>query len=104
MQSEICEQTSYGQLVQEIIGGSIRRHTFTQWELELLFDLQTCRVRKSSRPDVLRRYLRAVQQQFSKGATSPLRLSEFIEVESGKRPMPEAASPSGAQPAVDTLL
>src|ERR1700761_2421064 len=36
------ELTSINQLIQDIIGGSVRRHTFTQWELELLLDLQTC--------------------------------------------------------------
>ena len=73
--------TSLSQLVHEIIGGAVRRHTFTQWELELLLDLQTCRVRKTSRPEVLKRYLRAVQQHFAQGAMDPLRLSAFLDQE-----------------------
>ena len=79
--SERSELTSLNQLVHEIIGGAVRRHTFTQWELELLLDLQTCRIRKSSRPEVLRRYLKAVQQHFADGALDPLRLSTFLEQE-----------------------
>jgi len=51
--------------VQELIDGSVRRHTFTQAELELLLDLQNSNLRKSSKPEALRRYLRAAQQQFS---------------------------------------
>jgi len=76
---ESVELTSLNQLVSEIIGGSVRRNTFTQWELELLLDLQTCRVRKSSRSEVLRNYLRAVQQHFADGELDPLRLSTFLD-------------------------
>jgi hypothetical protein len=78
---ESSELTSFNQLVQEMIGGTIRRHTFTQWELELLLDLQTCRIRKSARPEVLRRYLRAVHQHFLEGESTPLRLSVFLASE-----------------------
>lgn len=94
---ERSDWTSFNQLLHELIGGAIRRHTFTQWELELLLDLQMSRIRKSSRPDVLRRYLRAVQQHFAQGATVPLRLSAFLESESQQRSgTAESAHPSGA--------
>ncbi len=82
---ERSDWTSFNQLLHELIGGAIRRHTFTQWELELLLDLQMSRIRKSSRPEVLRRYLRAVQQHFAQGATVPLRLSVFLEAENQQR-------------------
>jgi hypothetical protein len=71
---------SYSQLVQELINGSVRRHTFSQAELELLFDLQTSRIRKAARPDMLRRYMRALHQQVGKEG-SLLRLSAFLERE-----------------------
>jgi hypothetical protein len=94
---ERSDWTSFNQLLHELIGGAIRRHTFTQWELELLLDLQMSRIRKSSRPDVLRRYLRAVQQHFAQGATVPLRLSAFLESESQQRAgAAESAPPGGA--------
>ncbi len=86
------EWTSFLQLVQELIGGVIRRHTFTQWELELLLDLQTSRIRKSSRPDVLRRYLRTVQQQNNQGALIPARLSNFLAAEVAQREAQIAAA------------
>lgn len=75
---------SFSQLVQELIHGSVRRHTFTESELELLFDLQHSRIRKSSRPEILRRYLRAVQQQWGSGEQG-LRLSTFLEREHGPK-------------------
>jgi hypothetical protein len=79
-----CELTSINQLIQDIIGGTAQRHTFTQWELELLLDLQTCGVRKSARPELLRRYVKAVQQQFAQGSLGPMRLSAFLDKENQK--------------------
>lgn len=88
--TERCEWSSLNQLVHDLIGGAVRRHTFSQWELELLLDLQMCRVRKSARPELLRRYLKAVQQQYSDGALDPLRLSTFLEREN-QRSRPNAS-------------
>ena len=81
---------SFSQLVQELISGTVRRHTFTQPELELLLDLQNSRIRKSSKPDVLRRYLRAAQAQFSQGG-SLLRFSNFMEREIAAKTTPPPA-------------
>ena len=81
---ERLDLASFSQLVQELITGSVRRHTFTPFELELLLDLQRSRLRKSSRPEALRRYLRAVHQQFAE-QSSLLRLATFLERENEKR-------------------
>lgn len=78
---------SFSQLVQELISGTVRRHTFTQPELELLLDLQTSRIRKASKPDLLRRYLRAAQLQYAQEA-SLLRFAKFMEREYGPRNTP----------------
>jgi hypothetical protein len=89
---------SFSQLVQELISGTVRRHTFTQSELELLLDLQNSRIRKSSKPDVLRRYLRAAQAQFAQQG-SVLRFSKFIERENAPKNQPAiAAFPTPAVP------
>jgi hypothetical protein len=74
-----AELTAFSQFVQDVIGGAVRRHTFSEWELELLLDLQTCAIRKSARADLLRRYLKAVHQDFAAGALAPLRFSSFLE-------------------------
>jgi hypothetical protein len=89
---ERLDLASFSQLVQEVISGSVRRHTFTSHELELLLDLQSSRLRKSSKPDVLRRYLRAVHQHFTE-ESSLLRLSVFLERENEKRAAPSASVP-----------
>ncbi len=63
----------------------MRRHTFTQWELELLLDLQNCKIRKAARAEMLRRYLKSVQQHLSEDGSSILRLSTFLEREAQRR-------------------
>ncbi|MBV9760873.1 MAG: hypothetical protein JO340_09945 [Acidobacteriaceae bacterium] len=85
-QSGRADLTSFSQFVQEVINGALRRHTFSQWELTLLLDLQTCAVRKSALPDLLRRYLKAVHRDFAAGASVPLRLSLFVERRRESRP------------------
>lgn len=75
----LSDLASFSQLVQEVIGGAVGRHTFNKWELELLLDLQSCRLRKSNRPKLLRHYLKAVHQGIAEGASSPLRFSSFVE-------------------------
>lgn len=92
---------SFSQLVQELIGGTVRRHTFTQPELELLLDLQNSRIRKSSKPDLLRRYLRAAQTQFAQQG-SVLRFSAFMERETAGKSTPPP--PVFAAPAVPASL
>ena len=90
--AEAQEISAIQQLIQELIAGTVRRSMFTQWELELLLDLQTCRVRKSSRPEMLRRYMRAVQLHYVKyPAAKPLRLATFLGWEARRRngPGPE---------------
>jgi hypothetical protein len=83
--TERSDLMSFNQLVQELISGTVQRHVFTQRELELLLDLQTCSIRKCARADVLRRYLKAVQQHFTGDASNLLRLSAFVEQESQQR-------------------
>jgi len=95
IREERLDLASFSQLVQEVINGSVRRHIFTPCELELLLDLQSSRIRKSSKPDVLRRYLRAVQQHFAE-ESSLLRLSSFLQRENEKRVTPNVSAPIDA--------
>jgi hypothetical protein len=81
IRAERSDLTSLSQLVQEVIGGTLRRNTFTECELQLLLDLQACRIRKSTKPDILRRYLKAVQQHLTVDASVTLRFAHFFERE-----------------------
>ena len=81
---------SYFHLIQELIDGSMQRHTFSAWELDLMLDLEVSRLRKSSRPDILRRYFRFVQVE-STHAPQPTRFSAFLEAETLHRRAAKAA-------------
>jgi len=81
IRAERPDLTSLSQIVQELIGGTLRRNTFTPCELQLLLDLQAFRIRKSAKPDILRRYLKAVQQHFTVDSSAPLRFAHFFEKE-----------------------
>jgi hypothetical protein len=72
------EWTSFTQLIQELMNGSVRRNLFSHWELDLLLDVQLAKLRKTARTETLRRYLRVVQQSQAHGATEPPRFSEFL--------------------------
>lgn len=71
-------------LVQELLRGGPRRSIFTVWEMEFLLDMETCRIRKTSRENLLRRYQRAVQKSCAASAAIPT-LSAFVAVERSRR-------------------
>ena len=68
----------YNRLIRGLLSGRINRNTFQPWEVELLLDIEACPLPKRAREGVLRRYLRAIQRQIEKGATVPMKLSEFL--------------------------
>ncbi len=90
--------TSFCQFVQHLIAGNVRRNTFSQWEIDLLLDIGTTPMRRSSRPEMLRRYLKTVQRQLAGGAPSPIRFSEFFENETHLRKNAALAEPEVVLP------
>ena len=68
----------FNRLVRGLLSGRIARNTFQPWEIELLLDIEGCQITKRAREGVLRRYLRAIRRQIEKGATTPMKLSEFL--------------------------
>ncbi len=92
------EWTSFCQLLQQLIAGNVRRNVFTQREMGLLLDLEMTYMRKSSRPEMLRRYLKAVQRQHATGAPAPVRFSSFFESETQSRKPSNVTEPEMALP------
>ncbi len=93
---DVSDLNSYIQLIQDIMAGTVRRHTFTPAELDLLLDVQASKMRKATKEETLRRYLRAVQQQFVMDGANPLRFAQFREDENQPLPPGEVRHPSGA--------
>ena len=69
----------FNRLIRELLRGQINRNTFRPWEVELLLDIEGCGLRESAKDGALRRYQKAVQRQMERGATAPMRLSEFLK-------------------------
>jgi hypothetical protein len=88
---DLSDLNSYIQLIQDIIGGTVRRHTFTPTELALLLDVQASPLRKTAKNELLRRYLRSVQQQFAIDGSVPVRFARFCEAEKMGVEEPEPA-------------
>lgn len=84
--------------MQQLIAGNVKRNTFTQREMDLLLDLQMTPIRKSSRPEVLRRYLKSVQLQTASGVAAPRRFSQFFEDEIRLRKSENATGDAVALP------
>ncbi|MGH9627402.1 MAG: hypothetical protein ACRD7E_03440 [Bryobacteraceae bacterium] len=70
--------TRFNHLLQDLLGGTLKRNCFQAWEIELLLDIQSCALTRSSRRQVLRRYQKAVNRQFDKGAGRPFTLSDYL--------------------------
>ena len=68
----------FNRLIRGLLSGRFARTTFQPWEIELLLDIEGCHITKRAWEGVLRRYLRAIQRQIEKGATAPMKLSEFL--------------------------
>jgi hypothetical protein len=69
----------FNRLIQELLRGNMNRNTFRPWEIEILLDIEACQIRDATRRETLRRYQRAVQRQMEKGASRPMKLSEYLE-------------------------
>ena len=68
----------FNRLIAELLQRGTSRETFQPWEVDLLLDMQNCRIEESAWEGTLRRYQRAAQRQIEKGATVPMKLSEFL--------------------------
>ena len=80
----------FNRLIQELLRGNMHRNTFRPWEVEILLDIEGCKLRDSSRRETLRRYQRAVQRHMEKGARLPLKLSEYLDAVKAKKTTPKA--------------
>jgi len=76
----------FNRLMSEILRGAIVRTSFQPWEVELLLDMETCRLEPKRRNEILRQYQRAVERQLEIGPGPPMKLSEFVQLRLTRRP------------------
>jgi hypothetical protein len=90
----------FNRLMKEILNGEVRRTCFQPWEVDLLVDLEACRLTRSRREELLRRYQRAVQHQLERGEIPPIKLSDFMGQRTRKLvPLQDPASLDSPAPA-----
>jgi hypothetical protein len=70
----------FRRLVRDIQRGLITRNTFQPWQIELLLDIEACHLDWRLRPEILRRYEKAVERQLEMGGGTPMKLSEFLQL------------------------
>jgi hypothetical protein len=68
----------FNRLVKELLQGEVRRTSFQPWEVDLLLDLEACRLTRSRRDEALLRYQRAVQKQLDRREVPPVRFVDFL--------------------------
>lgn len=75
----------FNRLIAELLKGAINRNTFQPWEIEVLLDIQSCDIGDISEKDILKRYQKAVQRSYERGAKMPLKLSEYMATLKSRR-------------------
>jgi hypothetical protein len=73
-------------LMSDLRRGMMGRNTFAPWEVALLIDLETCQMEPKRRRQLLRQYERAVERQMDTGPGPPMKLSEYLQSRSTRRP------------------
>jgi len=76
----------FNRLIAELIRGTIVRNSFQPWEVEILLDIETCTLEPRKRVDILRQYQKAVTRQLETGPGPPMKLSEYLQVRTTRRP------------------
>jgi hypothetical protein len=79
----------FQRLIAEVIRGETRRTVFQSWEVDLLIDIEACRLNSKRRVGTLRQYLRAVERQLDQGPGPPMKLSEFLKRRAQRSPPEE---------------
>jgi hypothetical protein len=74
----------FNRLMGELARGVITRNNFTPWEVELLLDIQTCKLESRRKSDTMRQYQRAVERQMESGPGPPMKLSEFLTMRANR--------------------
>ena len=76
----------FRRLLNEIVRGTTARNAFEPWEVEILLDLENCEIQPRRRLEVLRQYERAVERQMQLGPGPPMKLSEYLQQRTTRRP------------------
>src|ERR1039458_4594772 len=75
----------FHRLMGELMRGAITRNVFQPWEIDLLLDIETCRLDRRRRLEIMRQYQKAVERQMSTGSGPPMKLSVYLAMRAAAR-------------------
>jgi hypothetical protein len=87
----------FSRLIKDLLQGKVQRTSFERWEVQLLVDLDSCRLSRSRRDEALRRYQRAVVHQLERGEVPPVRFCDFAR-QRPRKPAAELPLETGQDP------
>jgi hypothetical protein len=76
----------FHRLLGDIIRGTTGRNAFEPWEVEILLDLANCQIMPRRRLETLRAYEKAVNRQMEVGPGPPMKLSDYLQQKTTRRP------------------
>jgi hypothetical protein len=75
----------FNRLIGEVMRGALARNSFQPWEVDILVDLENCRIERGRRLEILRQYQKAVERQMESGPGPPMKLSTFLAMRARRR-------------------
>lgn len=88
----------FNRLLGELLKGAFNRNSFQPWEIELILDIQACDFGDSTQKELLKRYQKAVQRAYDKGAKMPMKLSEYLANLRSRRLPPNSKESLSSRP------
>ncbi|MFN7545745.1 MAG: hypothetical protein ACK5TN_23445 [Acidobacteriota bacterium] len=88
----------FNRLLNEFLKGAFNRNSFQPWEIELILDIQACDFGDSTQKELLKRYQKAVQRAYDKGAKMPMKLSEYLANLRSRRLPPNSKESLSSRP------
>jgi len=73
-------------LMSDLRRGLRGRNSFQPWEVDILLDFETCQLEKKHRNQLLKQWERAVERQIDLGHGPPMKLSQYLQSRSTRRP------------------
>lgn len=74
----------FNRLITDLLQGRLQRNGFRRWEIDILLDLETCKLRRSTRRETLRRYQQAMTHRLEDGEPIQV-LSHYLETRRRRR-------------------
>ena len=78
----------FNRLIKYLLEGDLKRNSFQSWEIQILLDVQRCRLPNARFRRVILRYQRYVNRRLFHGAPAPPTLSEYLQHCQESRPAP----------------